>query len=250
MLRVYLTGELMVESGTAVLRESALPARQGRLLLARLALERTYPAPREELADLLWPGHAPPSWDLALNALVSKLRSALAGLPGLTRDSITQAFGCYQLRLPAGAWIDVEEAQSSLHLAEAALQLSRPEDAYPHAVVANAITSRAFLVGESGDWANARREELAVLRVRTLDCLADCLSANGETSLAIQDAEEALRLDPYREAGYRRLMRIHQGAGDRAQALRVYERCRRLLADELGVSPSAETERLYRGLLN
>ena len=44
-------------------------------------------------------------------------------------------------------------------------------------------------------------------------------------------------------------MEAHVAAGNRAEALRVYERCRRLLADELGAYPSPETESIYRGLL-
>ena len=44
-------------------------------------------------------------------------------------------------------------------------------------------------------------------------------------------------------------MEAHAAAGNRAEALRVYERCRRLLAEELGAYPSPETESIYRGLL-
>ena len=44
-------------------------------------------------------------------------------------------------------------------------------------------------------------------------------------------------------------MEAHAAAGNRAEALRVYERCRRLLADELGAYPSPETESIYRQLL-
>jgi branched-chain amino acid transport system substrate-binding protein len=44
-------------------------------------------------------------------------------------------------------------------------------------------------------------------------------------------------------------MEAHAAAGNRAEALRVYERCRRLLAEELGTYPSPETESIYRGLL-
>src|SRR2546423_8356459 len=44
-------------------------------------------------------------------------------------------------------------------------------------------------------------------------------------------------------------MEAHAAAGNRAEALRVYERCRRLLADELGTYPSPETESIYRRLL-
>ena len=44
-------------------------------------------------------------------------------------------------------------------------------------------------------------------------------------------------------------MEAHVAAGNRAEALQVYEQCRRLLADELGAYPSPETESIYRRLL-
>jgi hypothetical protein len=44
-------------------------------------------------------------------------------------------------------------------------------------------------------------------------------------------------------------MRAHAAAGNHAEALRVYERCRRFLADELGAYPSPETDALNRRLL-
>jgi DNA-binding SARP family transcriptional activator len=56
------------------------------------------------------------------------------------------------------------------------------------------------------------------------------------------ESTQAVALEPFRESGYRALMRLHHLAGDRAQALRVYERCRHLLAEELGAAPAPETE--------
>jgi YVTN family beta-propeller protein len=44
-------------------------------------------------------------------------------------------------------------------------------------------------------------------------------------------------------------MDAHVGAGNRAEALRVYEQCRQLLAEELGAYPSPETDSAYRALL-
>ena len=44
-------------------------------------------------------------------------------------------------------------------------------------------------------------------------------------------------------------MEAHVAAGNRGEALRVYEQCRHLLADELGAYPSPETESIYRALL-
>src|SRR5215217_5353809 len=66
---------------------------------------------------------------------------------------------------------------------------------------------------------------------------------------AVKWAEQTVALAPFRETGYRHLMEAHAAAGNRAEALRVYDQCRRLLADELGTYPSPETESIYRALL-
>ena len=62
----------------------------------------------------------------------------------------------------------------------------------------------------------------------------------------LKDAREAVRMEPYRESGYRRLMRMQVRSGDRGEAIRSYLECKRLLESELGVGPSEETESLYR----
>ncbi len=45
----------------------------------------------------------------ALCALLSKLRRTLQGA-GLSSEVLAHAFGCYQLRLPVDAWVDVDAA--------------------------------------------------------------------------------------------------------------------------------------------
>ena len=94
-----------------------------------------------------------------------------------------------------------------------------------------------------------RRERIRDLLVRALDCRVEALLWNGELALALDQARAAVELEPFRESGYRRLMQVFVKQGDRAEAIRVYQQCRQRLADELGVSPSAETESLKRALL-
>src|SRR5262249_58543264 len=97
MVRVYLAGEVQVEAGPRLLRESRLPSRQGRLAFVYLAAQRERAISQSELAEVLWPGDVPPAWTTALSAIVSKLRTRLAGV-GLSRSEVVaQAFGCYQL---------------------------------------------------------------------------------------------------------------------------------------------------------
>lgn len=248
-VRVYVTGRLTVEHGGNHLEQSQLPGRQGRLALAYLVLHRTRPVPRDELIDALWPDQPPRSADAALNAVVSKLRSGFTkvGLDG--QGVVTSNAGCYEVRLPPGAVIDVETAANSLDRGEGALRAGELSRAWSCATVATAILRRPLLPGEDAPWLDARRTRLADQLLRAYDCLVEVWLQRRDTTLAVATARTALEVAPFRESGHRQLMRAHAAAGDRAEALRVYEQCRTLLRDELGADPSPETERVYAELL-
>jgi SARP family transcriptional regulator, regulator of embCAB operon len=248
-VRIYLTGNVCLERGKTLVPEARLPARQGRLAFAMLAGERARSLSREELAEEMWQGNPPKAWDTALRAIVSKLRGVLSevGLDG--SESIASAFGCYQLRLPADAWVDVEAAAEAIHRAESTLKAGKPSEANGWALVASSVSGRPFLVGEEGPWASRRRAALKNIRVRALECRGEILLGKGDSTLAARDASEVVELEPFRETGYHLLMRAQTAAGNPAEALRTYERCRSLLADELGTSPSPATEALHLEIL-
>jgi len=248
-VRVYVTGRLTVEHGDAHLTASSLPGRQGRLALVYLVLARTRPVPRDELAGAVWSDAPPRSVDGALSAVVSKLRAGLSGLELDGGQVLATAAGCYELRLPAGAAVDVETAANSLDRAEGALRAGDLRGAWSDATVATAILRRPLLPGDDAPWLTARRADLRDRLLRAYDCLVEVWLRRGDTTLAIALARDALAIAPFRESGHRRLMRALAAAGDRAEALRVYEQCRVLLRDELGVDPSAETQAVYSELL-
>jgi DNA-binding SARP family transcriptional activator len=246
-LRVYLAGTVMVERDHVLVTEERLPGRQGRVAFAMLASEHA-PVSKDVIADQLWSGQPPPSWEVALRAVMSKVRAAIADV-GLDGDALAHAFGCYQLRLPPDAWIDVDIAADAVHRAETALDRRDLEGAMGWSLAANAIARRGFLPGEDGRWVTERRAELQDVHVRALECRARTQLAREQFAPASRDAERVIALEPFRESGYRLLMRAHAGAGDRGRALRAYERCRTTLADELGTGPSPETESLYLEIL-
>jgi DNA-binding SARP family transcriptional activator len=249
-VRLYLAGRLDIEAGGRLVEPRRFPGRQGRRAFAYLVLQRSRPTPRDELARAVWSDEPPAAWDVALSALVSKLRSLLNGVavPGVA-TSISTAFGCYQLRLPADTWIDVEVAARSLDEAEGALRAQQARAAFPSAAAASAICRRPFLPGEEGAWIEQQRARLAAMRYRALVCLAEIWLAIGTPALAIESANEMIELEPFRETGYVNLMRGLAAHGDRAEALRVYGRWRELLADELGADPSPTIERYFLELL-
>ena len=58
-------------------------------------------------------------------------------------------------------------------------------------------------------------------------------------------ARRQVELEPWRESAHRQWMRALALSGQRSAALAQYEACRRILAEELGVEPEAETTALY-----
>ena len=237
---VSLAGRVSIEAGGIVVGDDRFPGRQGRLVFAYLATQAGRPIPRDELAEALWGGGPPPTWEKAVVVIVSKLRALLekCGVDGA--QALTSAFGCYRLDLPDGSSVDVVEARRAVDDPGAsAVDVARAAE----------IAGSPFLPGDEGDWVERQRRELADIRLRALERLADARLAAGDHSEAARLMQKVVELEPYRESAYRRLMQAHAAAGNRAEGLRVYERCRRFLADELGAYPSPETESIYKALL-
>ena len=245
-LRVRLTGGVAVEVDGVPVDGLGRPAR---LALAYLVCERHRPVPRDELADLLWGEDLPRSWEQLIRGITSRLRATL-GKAGLDpARALTTAFGVQQLHLPPDAVVDVEEAADQVASARSALAAGANELAASAASAAAATTARQFLPEIAGTWVERRQAELRVLRVEALEALAEAEEALGQFSEAVVAAEQAVSLEPFRESAYLRLMTAHARAGNRGEALRVHERCRQVLSDELGVDPSPAMSAAHLALL-
>jgi SARP family transcriptional regulator, regulator of embCAB operon len=245
-VRVRLLGGLGIEHGQRWLDGSALPGRQGRIALAYLALCH-HPVSRDELADLVWPDALTASWERDLSAVVSKVRAALDSVD--LGSLLHGALGCYELQLPPNSRVDVEDAVRFVEDAESAWRIGNGDVAIPAAATAANLARRPFLPAERGLWIERRRDDLRATLLRALDLLAQGLAGGPYGHDAVRYTKEALELDPYRETSYVQLMRLHMSQGNRAEALRAYERCRAILAHDLGVTPSSQTEAVYREAL-
>lgn len=248
LLRIYLTGRISIERGEQLVEERELAGRQGRLAFAFLVSERHRPVTKAELIAVVWPDSPPKEIEAALSAILSKLRSALRKVV-VERDAVEVRTGTIQMRLPGDVWIDLEYAANSIDEAEGALRAGDPKRAWSHAVPLVAIAKRPFLPGEESPWIEARRTRIRSLLVRGLHVLSRVTAANGEHALALQYAAEIIDLEPYQETGYRHLMQMHAEIGNRAEALRVFGKCRELFREELGADPSQETERVFLEIL-
>lgn len=106
------------------------------------------------------------------------------------------------------------------------------------------------LLPELGDeWLSGARERLHVLYLSGLSKLVAQLWDVGEVEDAVRYGRQWISADPLQEEAYRSLMRMHLQLGEYAAAVKVYRKCARVLADELAIVPSPQTQSLYDEIL-
>jgi DNA-binding SARP family transcriptional activator len=241
--RLQLCGSLVIRLEDRRV-EAELPGRLGRLLVVYLVVHRRREVPRDELLAALWPDEAPAAADTSLSALLSKIRRTF----GAER---LEGRGSLRLRLPGDAWVDLEAAAEGLHRAESASARGDWFGVYGPGRVAQHVTMRTFLPGEDAPWVAEVRSSLEETHVHSLELVGlACIEIGGsELNTADRCARRLVELAPYRESGYRLLMRVHASRGNPAEGLLVYDELRRRLHDDLGVAPSEGTQALHRSLL-
>ena len=135
------------------------------MLFAYLAVNRDRVASRDELIETLWPRGLPSAPDLALSALLSKLRRLLP-------EGALEGRSAIRLELERDARLDIEAARDGIHRAEALIAARDWYAAIGPTLVAHNISQRRFLPSEEGAWIDELRRELEEIQVRALECTA------------------------------------------------------------------------------
>jgi DNA-binding SARP family transcriptional activator len=157
----------------------------------------------------------------------------------------------------ADAWLDVDALRS--HLAACATHGHPSDEICPDCIslLAKAVElyQDGFLAGFTlpdspafDEWQFFEGESLRNELADALQQLADWHGARNEYDVAIPYARRWVVLDPLHEPAQRALMALYAHAGQRAAALRQYAECERVLAEELGIAPDAETTQLYQAI--
>ena len=240
-LSIAVIGHFQATVNTQVV--NSFQSNKVRALLAFLAAEKERPHSRETLAGLLWPDYPNPSALTYLRNALSNLRQVIGDAqaqPGylvITRGSI-------QLNPASSLWIDLRAFEELIGKTE------DPQSQITSLQSAIALYRGPFLDGFSCDssafeeWALTRRERVNRQLRDALSRLAGAYAQRGENMQSIQTARRLLELEPWDEAAHRLVMQGLARSGQRSAALAQYEACRRILQQELGVEPAAETQAL------
>jgi predicted ATPase len=205
------------------------------------------PHTRAALAGLLWS-------DVTEAAAHNSLRVALATLRHAIGDSITATRQSVSLATEQPIWLDVTQfvqACSRLQTADASIEESEYQSLRADVHLYQGDFLAGFQVWDAElfeEWAVAGRAYYCRLALEALTRLAELALPRGAIAGGIEDAQRALALDPLIEEAHQLLMRLYTHNGQTTLALRQYEKCVRLLDEELGVSPSSETTALYEAI--
>jgi DNA-binding SARP family transcriptional activator len=220
-----------------------LGRRRERLLLGLLLLEpgRVVPVPR--LIELLWDLDPPPSARASLRTHVARLRTTLADC------DITLAGGT------DGYLAEVEPERIDAHRFVASVgavrQLTRPDERSAALRDALALWRGPLLADVADDRLRQRLGAgLDEVRVGAIELLAEADLEAGRPEQVIADLSALAETHPTWERSIGLLMTALYRCGRGGDALALYDRTRRLLAEELGVDPGPGLHRRYEQILH
>jgi len=235
VLSLDVLGEFVIRDENGAAR--VLPARKTRALLGFLAANADKPQRRERLMSLLWSDRAERQARHSLNQALTSIRQLgkSAGAPLLDSDGERVTLRRDTIDIDLVRFMTLRDEDP----AEAAALYTGPF------LEGLAIPDPAF-----EEWVAAMRMELDELARETLEKAADVSVSRADPRKATGFARRLITLDPLREDGYRRLMRLLYESGDRAGALRQYQSCADILRQELQVEPDGATKALFDQIRN
>jgi DNA-binding SARP family transcriptional activator len=222
-----------------------LPAGKGALICRMLVAAHGGLVPLDDIVAALWPDEEPWQAERLVRPLISRLRRALGA------ESISATSGGWSIdetAVTADAWT----FEALVHEARQALATDRPGPALAATESALKLLARGepLIADRYSEWAQPFRRQTDRLARELREIGWQSATALEAHDLARTFAEVAIDADHLDESAWRNLMHSLVATGRTALAIRTYARLRAVLIDELGLSPSVETEALYLSMLD
>jgi DNA-binding SARP family transcriptional activator len=209
----------------------SIPSKKSQALLYFLALSER-PHSRTALAGLLWGGKRESDGRRNLRVELTKLRRILPGYLVVTHTTVgfdhAQPYRLDVAELRAIAMVplfNIAHSKRTVALVRGELL----EDLQ----LQDAREFEAWLITE--------QEECRQLHLSLLQAIIGQCQQSHNFQDALSYSQQLLDMEPWREESHRLVIRLLAQSDQRSAALAQYEKCRQILAQELGVEPSPET---------
>ncbi len=223
--------------------------RNGQAILRYLVAQPEHRATMDVLMAAMWPEDEPGVAHHKLQVAVSALRRSLNH--GYVKDAggghILCKNGVYELNPLVALQTDVDEF---LEYYQAGRQSSGSTIAVYYERACDLYTGPFLSEDLYADWSFIRRGQLSQVYLTMCTALAEYYLEAGRYEHAMRWIGAILKENRCDEAAHRQLMRAYAAQGRRSDALRQYQLCARILAEELGAQPMPETISLFQAILN
>ena len=227
-MRIGILGPVEVSASG---RSIGIDTAKERALLAALAAHTPATVSVSTLVDALWGDDPPATAERSLASHVSRLRRSIG------TDAVRREHSGY--RLDADIEVDAVEMSELLDDATAALAGARADVASQRAARARALWRGQPLVDlADSDARRGASAQLDELHRRSIDTWIDAELALGHHETIVGEIESQIAGDPLYEPMWAKLMVVLYRCGRQADALRAFERLRRILREHLGIDPS------------
>ncbi len=226
---------------------SGINAAKWRTVLAVLLLQSGQVVSTERLITEVWPDETPARATNLISVYVHRLRRLIGDPEG--KVLTTRAPG-YQLLVDAA---DIDAGRFAQLATEGRRALSTGDFEQASTVLGEALGlwqgSRALTDVPPSTLVSAEASRLEEARVETFQLRIQADLGCGRHAQVVGELHRLLADHPLREELWALLMRALYTSGRQAEALEAYAQAREVIADELGVDPSAELQQLYQRML-
>lgn len=200
------------------------------------------PLTKEQIANTLWADIEDPQ------AIKTRFKHAIYWLRrAVGRNVVTFEDEYYRFNRELDYEYDVDAFESYLKHAQQAEDVIERIGFYRKAVE---LVEGVYLSELDADWVLLERERLGRIYRSALDELAHLYLDTNQLQDCLRVCKLAFNQDRYNELIYQLEMRAYAALGDRAAVVQCYQEYKTLLASELGLEPSEETDLIYRELNN
>lgn len=247
-LKISLFGNLHIslDGDRTVELEPATRSMLAYLLLYQYRRPRTAKPRRELLANQFWSDYEERQARRCLSTALWRLRRSLEK-EGISGDAyIVTNNDEVGFNFASDHWLDVTAFEEMT-----AQGLRRPVASMTEADARALQQALSLYVGDLfedcyDDWILRHRERLHLQYLSSLGRLMQYFESKHLFSKALGYGRMILSVDPLREQVHRYMMRLYVRNDQPGLAVQQYETCEKVLHDELGISPMAETQTLYQ----
>ena len=249
-LRIYSLGPFRVFVENEEIDLSKCKSRKAITLLKYFFLNRNKgPVLKDMLLDLLWPDSPAQQADLNFRVTLSTLRKTLSQNGQKDFPNLLRKEGGYELSLGKEGWSDADEFVREMDFARYKEKKQDNHDALGHYLNAENLYQGDFMMENVyEDWYFIEREHLKIQYLHALTKILNYHEEQHNLTEAVHYCYKVLKVDPYREDIFRKLMGYHFELGNRSEVRSIFEWCRKNIEHDLGVGLTNETKELYHRL--